>query len=37
MTRSLALEVIMSHKNYCQIVTNTFQKYANEDFKGKLF
>lgn len=35
MTILLTLEVIMSDKNYCQIVTNAFQGYANDNFEGK--
>lgn len=36
--RSLStLEVIISYKNHCQIATNIFQGYIDEDFKSKLF
>ena len=36
MTISSTLDVIKNEKDYCQIATNTFQEYANEDFEGKL-
>ena len=35
MITSPALQIIMTDKNYCQIATDMFQRYANERFKGK--
>lgn len=35
MTTSLALEVIISDKNQCQIVANTFQGYADDNLESK--
>lgn len=32
-----ASDAIMRPKNYCHIVINTFQRYADEEFEGKLF
>ena len=35
MTTSPASEAIMSDQDYCQIATDTFQGYADENLKGK--
>lgn len=37
MTTSPTLDVSISNKNYCQIAINTFQRYVNNNFEGKLF
>lgn len=37
MTTSLTLEIFISDKNYCQIITNIFQGYADNNLEGKLF
>ena len=35
MTTSPALEGPISDKNYCQIATNTFQGYVEDNLKAK--
>ena len=35
MTISPASKVIISVKNYCQIVNNTFQKYTKDNLEDK--
>ena len=37
MTTSTISEVIISDQNYCPIVTNKFQEYADKNLEGKLF
>lgn len=37
MITSPALAGPMSNKNYCQIATDTFQRYANSNLEGNLF
>lgn len=37
MASLLDLEVIISDKGYCKIITNKFQRYANKNFEDKLF
>lgn len=36
MASSIALEVIISDKNYRKITTNTFKRYTDEDFENLL-
>lgn len=35
MTSSLSFEITINIKNYCQITTNMFHRYADKHFKGK--
>ena len=35
MTISPALDAIMRPKDYCQIVIDSFKKYADNEFEGK--
>lgn len=35
MRNSLALDIILSAKDYCKIATNIFQRYIDEYFEGK--
>lgn len=37
MTISLTLKVSINDNNYCQITTNTFQRYADSNLEGKPF
>lgn len=37
MTTLLSLDIILSAKDYCKIITNIFQIYATKYFENKLF
>ena len=37
MITSPTLQVIITDKDYHQITTNTFQRYADDDLEGKSF
>lgn len=37
MTTLLTLKVPISDKNYCNIITNIFQRYTNDNLEDKPF